>query len=93
MSRGRGWHRCSTREIEGEKQAVRIGLIAAKRRALGEMGVMALSTEVGLSQSALSQHLARMRYENLVGFRRDAQSIFHHVADHCVGRPLSILKS
>ena len=32
------------------------------------MAVMALGTEVGLSQSAFSQHLARMRDEKLVGF-------------------------
>ena len=47
----------------------------------GEMRVGELAGEVGLSQSALSQHLAKMRDENLVAFRRDGQSLFYSVAD------------
>ena len=47
----------------------------------GEMRVGELAEAVGLSQSALSQHLARMREEGLVGFRREGQSLFYFVAD------------
>jgi DNA-binding transcriptional ArsR family regulator len=47
----------------------------------GELRVTELAREVGLSQSALSQHLAKMREENLVAFRRDGQSLFYFVAD------------
>ena len=47
----------------------------------GEMRVTELSDAVGLSQSALSQHLARMREEKLVTFRRDAQSLYYSIAD------------
>src|SRR6478735_1393119 len=47
----------------------------------GEMRVGDIAEAVGLSQSALSQHLAKMRDEGLVGFRRDAQSLFYFVAD------------
>lgn len=47
----------------------------------GEMRVGELAEEVGLSQSALSQHLAKMRDEGLVAFRRDGQSLFYRVAD------------
>ena len=36
---------------------------------------------VGLSQSALSQHLAKMRDEKIVAFRRDAQTVWYHIAD------------
>jgi DNA-binding transcriptional ArsR family regulator len=32
---------------------------------------------IGLSQSALSQHLARLRRERLVRTRRNAQSIYY----------------
>ena len=35
---------------------------------------------VGLSQSALSQHLARLRRDNLVRTRREAQTIYYSVA-------------
>ena len=54
-------------------------MILCKLLEHGEMSVMALTAEVGLSQSALSQHLARMREEKIVAFRRDAQQIFYHV--------------
>ena len=47
----------------------------------GEMRVGDLATEVGLSQSALSQHLAKMREEGLVAFRRDGQTLFYRVGD------------
>ena len=58
-----------------------------------EMSVNALIDHVGLSQSALSQHLARMREEKLVDTRRDAQQIFYRVADPRVRRILSTLKT
>lgn len=47
----------------------------------GEMSVGEIADAIGLSQSALSQHLARMREEELVAFRRDGQSLFYRVAD------------
>ena len=47
----------------------------------GEMTVRDLADEVGLSQSALSQHLARMRDERLVAFRKESQSIWYRIAD------------
>jgi len=42
-----------------------------------EVGVGELATKVGLSQSALSQHLARLRNDMLVATRRDAQNIYY----------------
>ena len=47
----------------------------------GEMTVGDLAREVGLSQSALSQHLARMREERLVAFRRESQTLWYRIAD------------
>ena len=38
----------------------------------GELPVGTIVERVGLSQSALSQHLARLRDEGLVAFRREA---------------------
>lgn len=46
-----------------------------------EMSVTTLAEEVGLSQSALSQHLAKMRVEGLVTFRRDGQTLWYRIAD------------
>jgi len=47
----------------------------------GELRVGELADEVGLSQSALSQHLARMREEGVVAFRREGQTLFYRIAD------------
>jgi ArsR family transcriptional regulator, virulence genes transcriptional regulator len=58
-----------------------------------EMSAGELATEVGLSQSALSQHLAKMREEGLVAFRREAQSIHYRIADPNVKRIISVLKN
>jgi DNA-binding transcriptional ArsR family regulator len=43
----------------------------------GEKSVGELERIVGLSQSALSQHLARLRRDGLVKTRRSAQTIFY----------------
>ena len=43
----------------------------------GEKNVGELEKIIGLSQSALSQHLARLRRDNLVATRRQAQTIFY----------------
>ncbi len=47
----------------------------------GERAVGELADEVGLTQSTLSQHLARMRREGLVTTRRESQTIFYRLAD------------
>lgn len=57
----------------------------------GECSVNSLSEAVGLSQSALSQHLARMRDEGIVTFRRDAQTLWYRVADDRIERLLAVL--
>ena len=46
----------------------------------GERNVGELERIVGLSQSALSQHLARLRNDNLVKTRRAAQTIYYSLA-------------
>lgn len=47
----------------------------------GERMVGDLADDVGLSQSALSQHLARLREEGLVTSRRESQTIWYRIAD------------
>jgi DNA-binding transcriptional ArsR family regulator len=46
-----------------------------------EMSVTTMAEEIGLSQSALSQHLAKMRAEGLVAFRRESQTLWYRIAD------------
>jgi ArsR family transcriptional regulator len=48
---------------------------------VGEMSVGDLTDQVGLSQSALSQHLGKLRDEGLVATRKEAQTVFYRVCD------------
>jgi len=68
--------------------AEKLALVANARRLLilcrlaeGECSVGTLGTAVPLSQSALSQHLARLREAGLVATRREGQSIVYRLVD------------
>ena len=56
-----------------------------------ELSVGKLVSKVGLSQSALSQHLAKLRDEGLVTFRREAQTLFYRVCDERAASILVVL--
>lgn len=47
----------------------------------GEQCVGDLEKMVGLSQSALSQHLARLRRDGIVKTRREAQTIYYSLSN------------
>ncbi len=66
-------------------------MILCKLVERGEASVTTLGADVGLSQSALSQHLAKMRDQNLVTFRRQGQTLWYRVCDGRVERLLSTL--
>ena len=57
----------------------------------GEVTVGALAEKVGLSQSALSQHLSKLRAMDLVSTRRDAQTIFYSCGDEKVKKMLGTM--
>ncbi|CAN1725150.1 Transcriptional activator HlyU [Hyphomicrobium sp. 1Nfss2.1] len=57
----------------------------------GERSVSALEGVVPLAQSALSQHLAKLRVEGLVKTRREAQTIYYSLADERIGRLIDTL--
>jgi ArsR family transcriptional regulator len=56
-------------------------MILCKLVEWGEATVGSLAEAVGLSQSALSQHLARMREEGIVTYRRESQTLWYRIAD------------
>ncbi len=58
----------------------------------GEMTVGRLAEAIGLSQPALSQHLARLREDGLVATRREAQAVFYRLADPKAARLLAVLR-
>ncbi|SDH58011.1 ArsR/SmtB family transcription factor [Roseospirillum parvum] len=57
----------------------------------GEKSVGQLEALVGLRQSALSQHLARLRRKGLVATRRQSQNIFYRLASPETATLLSTL--
>ena len=87
-------------EAKAAEAAALLKLMANENRLLilcrlalkGEMAVGDLAAAVGLSQSALSQHLARMRAEGLLATRREAQTVFYRIADANAQRLLMLLK-
>ena len=60
--------------------------------ARGEMKVGELVDAVGLSQSALSQHLAMLRADVLVAFRLESQVLHYRISDPLAARILELLK-
>jgi ArsR family transcriptional regulator len=66
-------------------------MILCKLVEWGEANVSTLAEAVGLSQSALSQHLAKMRDEGVVTFRRESQTIWYRIADPRIEQLLATL--
>ena len=59
----------------------------------GELTVGQLLDQVELSQSALSQHLARMREEGLIAFRREAQTLYYRIENPDAEKLVAALKA
>jgi DNA-binding transcriptional ArsR family regulator len=75
-------------EGRAEYVAERLAMLANAKRLLilcelakGELSVGALQARVGLGQSALSQHLAKLREAKMVATRRESQAIFYRIDD------------
>lgn len=65
------------RLLGNERRLMMMCHIAAE----GEVSVGALAEAVGLSQPALSQHLALLRENGLVATRKAAQTVYYRIAD------------
>jgi DNA-binding transcriptional ArsR family regulator len=90
----------STLQQKSAEVAATLRLLANEKRLLvlcylaeaGEMSVGPLGEAVGLSQSALSQHLARLRADRLVTARREGQTLYYRISDPRVGALLGALR-
>lgn len=88
-----------TLERKAGEVSAALRLIANRKRLLilcrlalaGEMSVSALGQAVGLNQSALSQHLAKLREDGLVSTRRESQTLHYRIADPRIERLLGAL--
>ncbi|OWT60145.1 ArsR/SmtB family transcription factor [Candidimonas nitroreducens] len=58
-----------------------------------ELTVGELLAQIALSQSALSQHLAKMREEGLVTYRRESQTLHYRIDNPDVAKLVATLKS
>ena len=84
-------HLADISESQAEVAAGMLAALANPRRLMilcslveGEKSVGELNERIPLSQSALSQHLARLRSENLVSTRRESQSIYYRISEPAV---------
>lgn len=59
----------------------------------GELSVTQLNARILLSQSALSQHLARLRQDGLVSIRKEAQTVYYRIASEEAKQVLGLLYS
>ena len=60
--------------------------------ATGEQTVGDLNEQVDLSQSALSQHLAKLRESEIVTTRRESQTIYYRIANQKIKYLLEVLQ-
>jgi len=58
----------------------------------GELTVGDLNNQVDLSQSALSQHLAKLRESEIVTTRRESQTIYYRIANKKIKYLLEVLQ-
>ncbi len=87
-------------EEHTEKASALLKALANEKRLMivcilckGEKNVGELEQFIGLSQSALSQHLARLRRDGIVDTRREAQTIYYSIKDGSVPKLLECLGS
>lgn len=59
----------------------------------GELSVGELNDSIPLSQSAVSQHLAKLREAELVATRRESQTIFYRLNGDAAIRVIEVLQS
>lgn len=59
--------------------------------AQGERSVTELLSCVELSQSAMSQHLAKLRAEGLVDYRREHRTLYYYICNPHVARIIGVL--
>lgn len=76
-------------EASAAKAAALLRLLGNERRLMilcqladgGERSVGQIQARIGISQSALSQHLGLLRDQGILANRRDGQAIFYRIVD------------
>ena len=72
--------------LSHENRLLLLCLLAEKERSVGE-----LENLLAMSQSSVSQQLARLRYDSLVTTRRDGKTIFYSIANEHVRSLIALI--
>lgn len=72
--------------LSQESRLLVLCLLSEKERSVSELEAI-----LSIRQSALSQQLARLRYDDLVTTRRDGKQIYYSIADDDVRRVISVV--
>lgn len=85
-------------ETQADKASTLLKAMGNRRRLMilchlteGEKSAGTLEQLIGLRQSALSQHLAKLREDGLVRTRRDGQSVYYALADDGAQQIIQVL--
>ena len=70
----------------------RVGLLFHLEAAGNELSVATIAASLRIGQSALSQHLARLRESGVIAARRDGHKLFYRIADPKAAALLIALK-
>lgn len=57
----------------------------------GERNVSSIIEATGIPQTSMSQHLAKLKKEGIVDFRRDHRTLYYFIADPAVMEIMAIL--
>lgn len=57
----------------------------------GERSVTQLLEHIDISQSSMSQHLARLRDEGMVDYRREHRTLYYYICNPHIARIIGIL--
>lgn len=74
------------RALGSERRLMILCQLSGAERSVGELQPL-----VGLSQSALSQHLAVLREEGVVATRKEGQTVWYRIADPAAVRVIETL--
>lgn len=74
------------RALANERRLMILCQLGERERCVGELQPL-----VGLSQSALSQHLAVLRADGVVATRREGQTIWYRIADPAAAKVVTTL--
>lgn len=74
--------------LANERRLAILCVLVGGERSVGEL---VKAKAVGLTQSALSQHLAKLRAAGIVTTRRDAQTIYYRLASEAAGSVMTTL--